>query len=140
MTGYLEGKNIVVTGAGNGIGRAIAMGCAAAGANVVVADYGVALDGSDPTSEVADAVAAEITAAGGTAVALASDISTMEGGAAAVQAAVDAWGSIDGAVCVAGILRERMIFNMTEEEFDDVIRVHLKGHFTVYKHASAALN
>ena len=139
MTGYLEGKNIVVTGAGNGIGRAIAMGCAAEGANVVVADYGVSLDGSDPSSEVADAVVAEIEAAGGTALALASDISTMEGGAAAVQAAVDTWGSIDGAVCVAGILRERMIFNMTEEEFDDVIRVHLKGHFTVYKHASAIM-
>ena len=139
MTGYLEGKNIVVTGAGNGIGRAIALGCAQAGANVVVADYGVSLDGSDPSSEVAEAVVAEIESAGGTALALASDISTMEGGAAAVQAAVDTWGSIDGAVCVAGILRERMIFNMTEEEFDDVIRVHLKGHFTVYKHASAIM-
>ncbi len=139
VTAYLEGKNIVVTGAGNGIGRAIALGCAGAGANVVVADYGVSLAGADPSSEVAEAVAAEIEEAGGTAVAVAADISTMQGGSSVVQAAVDAWGSIDGVVCSAGILRERMIFNMSEEEFDDVVRVHLKGHFTVYKHASAIM-
>ncbi len=139
MAGYLEGKSVAVTGAGSGIGRAIALACAAEGASVVVADYGVTLDGSDPSSEVAGAVVAEIEAAGGRAVAVASDVGTMAGGEAVVQAAIDAWGSIDGVVCVAGILRERMLFNMTEEEFDEVVRVHLKGHFTVYRHASAVM-
>ncbi len=70
MAGHLAGKNIAVTGAGNGIGRAIALACAAEGANVVVADYGVSIEGSDPSSEVADTVVAEIVAAGGTAIAL----------------------------------------------------------------------
>ena len=63
----------------------------------------------------------------------------MEGGAAVVSGALDTWGRIDGVVCVAGILRERMLFNMSEEEFDDVIRVHLKGTFTVYRAASAVM-
>ncbi len=137
--GHLEGKNIVVTGAGNGIGRAIAMACTAEGANVVVADYGVSMDGSDPSSEVADAVVAEITAVGGTAVAVAGDVSEMAVGQCIVDAAVDNWGSIDGVVCVAGIVRERMLFNMSEEEFDHVVGVHLKGHFTLYKAAAAVM-
>jgi NAD(P)-dependent dehydrogenase (short-subunit alcohol dehydrogenase family) len=133
----LDGKVVAVTGAGRGIGRAVALDCAKAGARVVVADYGVEMDGSEPTSEVADAVVAEITAAGGEAIAVAGDVSTMANGAAIVDAGIDTWGYFDGAVCVAGILRERMLFNMTEEEFDDVVRVHLKGTFTVYKHAAA---
>ena len=137
--GHLEGKNIAVTGAGNGIGRAIAIACAAEGANVVVADYGVSMDGSDPSSEVADAVVAEIAAAGGTAMAVAGDVSEMEVGQRIVDAAVDNWGSIDGVVCVAGIVRERMLFNMSEEEFDHVVGVHLKGHFTLYKAAAAVM-
>lgn len=137
--GHLDGKNIVVTGAGRGIGRAVALSAAAEGANVVVADYGVAMDGSEPNSEVADAVVAEIEAAGGTALAVAGDISEMSVGEKVVSTCVDAWGSIDGAVCVAGIIRARMLFNMSEEEFDDVLRVHLKGHFTVYRHASAVM-
>ncbi|MED6327470.1 MAG: SDR family oxidoreductase [Actinomycetota bacterium] len=137
--GHLEGKSIAVTGAGNGIGRAIAIACAAEGANVVVADYGVSMDGSDPSSEVADAVVAEITAAGGAAVAVAGDVSEMEVGQRIVDSAVDSWGSIDGVVCVAGIVRERMLFNMSEEEFDHVVGVHLKGHFTLYKAAAAAM-
>ncbi|MEE2697953.1 MAG: SDR family NAD(P)-dependent oxidoreductase, partial [Actinomycetota bacterium] len=132
MSGHLTGKNIAVTGAGNGIGRGIALACAAEGANVVVADYGVSLDGRDPSSEVADGVVAEITAAGGTAVAVAGDVSKMEVGQQIIDTAVDNWGSIDGVVCVAGIVRERMLFNMSEEEFDDVVAVHLKGHFTLY--------
>jgi len=136
---HLEGKNVLVTGAGRGIGRAVALRCAQEGARVVVCDYGVAQDGSDPTSEVADAVVAEIQAAGGEAVSVAGDISDMSVAEGAVRMAVGRWGSIDGAVCVAGILRERMLFNMTEEEFDDVIRVHLKGHFTVFRHASAIM-
>jgi NAD(P)-dependent dehydrogenase (short-subunit alcohol dehydrogenase family) len=135
----LAGKTIAVTGAGRGIGRAVALAAAGAGANVVVADFGVAADGTAPTSEVADAAVAEIDKAGGRAVAVAGDVSTMAGGAAVVEAAMDTFGAIDGVVCVAGILRERMLFNMTEEEFDDVVRVHLKGTFTVYKAASAIM-
>lgn len=137
MGDFLQGKSIAVTGGGRGIGRAVALAAAAEGANVVVADYGVSPDGTEPSSEIAESVVAEITAAGGTAMAVAGDVSTMEGGAAPVQAALDTWGSIDGVVCVAGILRERMLFNMTEEEWDDVVRVHLKGTFTVFRAASA---
>ncbi len=139
MSAMLEDKVVAVTGAGRGIGRCVALDAAAAGAKVIVADFGVAADGSEPSSEIADSVVAEITAAGGEAIALAGDISTMEGGAAVVTAAMDTWGKIDGAVCVAGILRERMLFNMSEAEFDDVVRVHLKGTFTVFRHASAVM-
>ncbi|MBT5904550.1 MAG: SDR family oxidoreductase [Acidimicrobiaceae bacterium] len=136
---HLAGKNIAVTGAGNGIGRAIALACAAEGANVVVADYGVSIEGSDPSSDVADAVVAEIVSAGGTAIAVAGDVSQMEVGQRIVDTALEAWGSIDGVVCVAGIVRERMLFNMSEDEFDHVVGVHLKGHFTLYKAAAAVM-
>ncbi|MEC9450030.1 MAG: SDR family oxidoreductase [Actinomycetota bacterium] len=139
MAGHLAGKNIAVTGAGNGIGRAIALACAAEGANVVVADYGVSIEGSDPSSEVADTVVAEIVAAGGTAIAVAGDVSQMEVGQRIVDTVVENWGTIDGVACVAGIVRERMLFNMSEEEFDHVVAVHLKGHFTLYKAASAVM-
>ncbi|MHB8665091.1 MAG: SDR family oxidoreductase [Acidimicrobiales bacterium] len=139
MGTYLEGKSIAVTGAGGGIGRAVAIACAAEGANVVVADIGVGLAGEDPKSEVADAVVKEIADAGGSAVALAESVTTMEGGHNIVQAAVDNWGSIDGVVCVAGILRERMLFNMSEDEWDPVIETHLKGTFTVFRAASAIM-
>jgi len=139
MAGHLAGKNIAVTGAGNGIGRAIALACAGEGANVVVADYGVSIEGSDPSSEVADAVVAEIAAAGGTAIAVTGDVSQMEVGQRIVDTAVENWGTIDGVACVAGIVRERMLFNMSEEEFDHVVAVHLKGHFTLYKAASAVM-
>ncbi len=136
MTSFLEGKTIAVTGGGRGIGRAVCLAAAAEGANVIVADYGVAADGTEPSSEIADAVVAEITAAGGTGLALAGDVSTIAGGDGIVTAALDTYGRIDGVVCVAGILRERMLFNMTEEEWDDVVRVHLKGTFTVFRSAS----
>jgi NAD(P)-dependent dehydrogenase (short-subunit alcohol dehydrogenase family) len=136
---FLQGKVIAVTGAGRGIGRAVAVGCAAQGARVVVNDYGVAADGSRPTSEVADAVVKEIEAAGGEAVAVADDVSTMAGGDRIVQTAVDRWGRLDGVVCVAGILRERMLFNMSEEEWDPVIATHLKGTFTVFRAAAALM-
>jgi NAD(P)-dependent dehydrogenase (short-subunit alcohol dehydrogenase family) len=134
--GYLDGKTIAITGAGRGIGRAVALACAAAGANVVVNDYGVSIDGADPSSEVADAVVAEIKAAGGNAVACADSVTTMEGGQRIVQTAVDTFGRIDGVVCVAGILRERMLFNMSEDEWDPVIETHLKGTFTVFRAAA----
>ena len=137
--GYLEGKAIAITGAGRGIGRAVALACAAEGANVVVADYGVGMAGEDPTSEVADAVVKEIGDAGGTAVAVADTVTTMEGGQRIVLTAIDEFGSIDGVVCVAGILRERMLFNMSEEEWDAVVETHLKGTFTVFRAASAVM-
>lgn len=136
MSGYLEGKSIAITGAGRGIGRAVALAAAAEGAKVVVADYGVGMAGEDPSSEVADEVVAEITAAGGEAVAVADSVTTMEGGQRIVQTAVDNFGAIDGVVCVAGILRERMLFNMAEEEWDQVIETHLKGTFTVFRAAA----
>jgi NAD(P)-dependent dehydrogenase (short-subunit alcohol dehydrogenase family) len=139
VASYLQGKSIAITGAGGGIGRAVALACAAEGANVVVADYGVSIDGKDPSRAVADAVVAEITAAGGTAVAVADTVATMEGGERIVQTAIDTWGAIDGVVCIAGILRERMLFNMTEDEWDAVVEVHLKGTFTVFRAASAVM-
>jgi len=139
LGGYLEGKAIAVTGAGRGIGRAVALACAAEGARVVVADYGVGMAGEEPTSDVADGVVKEIADAGGTAVAVADTVTTMAGGQRIVQTAIDSWGSIDGVVCVAGILRERMLFNMSEEEFDPVVETHLKGTFTVFRAASAIM-
>ena len=139
MSGHLKGKTIAVTGGGGGIGRAVSLACAAEGANVVVADYGVALDGSDPSSEVAEAVVAQIGAAGGDATALAGDVSRFDVGVEIVEAACDRWGSIDGVVCAAGVLRERMLFNMSEDEWDHVVAVHLKGHFNVYRAALARM-
>src|SRR5204863_9988224 len=133
VAGFLAGKSIAVTGAGRGIGRAVALLCAAEGANVVVADYGVGMAGEDPTSDVADAVVKEIGDAGGTAVAVADTVTTMEGGSRIVQTAIDNWGRIDGVVCVAGILNERMLFNMSEEEWDPVVETHLNGTFTVFR-------
>ena len=139
MVANLSGKSIVVTGAGNGIGRAVALLCAQEGANVIVADYGVSLDGSDPSSDVADQVVSEINASGGTAIAVAGDVSDSEVGQRIVDTAMGEWGRIDGIACAAGILRERMLFNMSDSDFDDVVRVHLRGHFNLYRSASAIM-
>ncbi|MGW5659588.1 SDR family NAD(P)-dependent oxidoreductase [Streptomyces sp. NPDC003758] len=139
MANFLAGKVVAVTGAGRGIGRAVALSAAAEGARVVVNDYGVLVDGASPTSEIADAVVKEIEAAGGEAVAVADDISTMAGGQRVVDRALAAYGRLDGVVCVAGILRERMLFNMTEHEWDPVLATHLKGTFTVFRAASAVM-
>ena len=103
---------------------------------MIVNDYGVSVDGNEPTSEVADQVVAEIEAAGGKAAANAQSVTTMEGGASIVNQAVETFGHIDGVVCVAGILRERMLFNMSEAEWDPVIETHLKGTFTVFRAAA----
>jgi NAD(P)-dependent dehydrogenase (short-subunit alcohol dehydrogenase family) len=136
IVGALDGKVMAITGAGRGIGRAVALAAAAEGAAVVVNDYGVSVDGSEPSSEVANEVVAEITAGGGRAVANADTVTTMAGGASIVQAALDGFGRIDAVVCVAGILRERMLFNMSEDEWDPVIETHLKGTFTVFRAAA----
>ncbi|MGW2931394.1 SDR family oxidoreductase [Streptomyces sp. NPDC001156] len=139
MGNFLAGKVVAVTGAGRGIGRAVARAAAAEGAQVVVNDHGVSVEGASPTSEVAEAVVKEIEAAGGEAVPVADDISTMAGGQRVVDEALASYGRLDGVVCVAGILRERMLFNMTEEEWDPVVATHLKGTFTVFRAAAAVM-
>ena len=135
MVDSLKDKVAVVTGAGRGIGRGIALLMAQEGAQVVVNDVGGDVDGSGKSSSPADQVVAEITAAGGSAVANHDSVTSMEGGENIVQTAIDSFGRLDIVVTPAGILRDRMIFNMTESEWDDVIAVHLKGTFTVVKHA-----
>jgi NAD(P)-dependent dehydrogenase (short-subunit alcohol dehydrogenase family) len=132
----LDGRVAVVTGSGAGIGRAVALDLAAAGAKVVVNDYGVSVDGREPSSEPANQVVAEIRDKGGHAVASAESVATMEGGRSVVDLALREFGDLHVLVCCAGILRERMIFNMTEEEWDAVIAVHLKGHFAVMQPAT----
>jgi NAD(P)-dependent dehydrogenase (short-subunit alcohol dehydrogenase family) len=139
MARFLDGKVVAVTGGGGGIGRAVAVAAAAEGARILVADYGVGIAGEDPTSEVADRVVEEIERSGGEAVAVADDVSTMEAGERLVATAVERFGRIDGVVAVAGILRERMLFNMSEDEWDAVIATHLKGHFTVFRAAAAVM-
>ena len=136
MPKLLEGKVAIVTGSGRGIGRGIAMLMAQEGAKVVVVDPGAELDGSGGSIAIADSVVNEIRANGGEAAACYESVATMEGGEAIVQTALDSFGKLDVVVTCAGILRDRMLFNMTEEEWDSVIQVHLKGTFTVVKHAS----
>jgi NAD(P)-dependent dehydrogenase (short-subunit alcohol dehydrogenase family) len=135
MPDTLQGKVAIVTGSGRGIGRGVAKMMAEEGAKVVVVDPGVNVDGTGADQSVAEQVVAEITEAGGTAVACMESVTSMAGGERIVQSAIDNYGRLDIVVTCAGILRDRMIFNMTEEEWDDVIAVHLKGTFTVVKHA-----
>ena len=135
MADSLKDKVAIVTGSGRGIGRAVAKLMAQEGAKVVVVDPGVNVDGSGSDQSVAEQVASEIREAGGDAVASTESVTSMAGGERIVQTAVDNFGKLDIVVTPAGILRDRMVFNMTEEEWDDVIAVHLKGTFTVVKHA-----
>ncbi|MDO8615391.1 MAG: SDR family oxidoreductase [Dehalococcoidia bacterium] len=139
MPGRLEGRSAVVTGAGRGIGRAVAILLGQEGANVVVNDPGVNVDGSGHDDGPADQVAAEIGSAGGTAVANYDSVADAGGGERMVTQCVQAFGRIDILVNVAGILRDRMIFNMSEEEWDAVYSVHLKGHFNTIKPASVLM-
>lgn len=135
--GTLDGKVAVVTGAGRGIGASVARLLAAQGARVVVSDLGVSLDGSSPDEEPADQVAREITGAGGQAVANHADVADFLAGGELVRQAIETFGGLDIVVNVAGILRDRMVFNMSEEEWDAVVRVHLRGTFVTTRHASA---
>ena len=131
----LKGKVAVVTGSGRGIGRVIALALAAEGAKVIVNDPGVALDGTGADKAVADEVVEEIRTMGGEAVANYDSVGSMEGGERIIKTAVENFGRLDILVNCAGILRDRMIWNMTEEEWDAVINTHLKGHFACTKAA-----
>jgi NAD(P)-dependent dehydrogenase (short-subunit alcohol dehydrogenase family) len=128
---------VVVTGAGRGIGRAHALAFAAKGARVVVNDVGVGLDGADPSAGPAQQVVDEITSAGGSAVANNDDVASFDGARRLVQQAVTEFGGLDVLVNNAGFLRDRMLVSLGEEEWDAVIRVHLKGHFAPLHHAAA---
>ena len=136
MANRLKDRVAIVTGAGRGIGRGIALALAGEGASVVVNDYGVAVDGSQPSEGPAKDVADEVVAAGGQAVPNFDTVATVDGGESLIKTALDTFGRLDILVNVAGILRDRMIFNMTEEEWDAVIAVHLKGHYCTTKPAS----
>ncbi len=133
----LDGRVAIVTGAGRGIGRSVARLLASEGASVVVNDLGAAVDGSGHDAGPAHDVVAEIGEAGGKAIANGADISDHAAAEQLVASAIEQFGRLDVLVNVAGILRDRMVFNMTEQEWDDVIRVHLKGTFNTTKFASA---
>lgn len=136
--GLLDGRVVIVTGAGGGIGRAHALAFAAEGARVVVNDIGVGLDGSPAGGgSAAQGVVDEIVAAGGEAVANGSNVADWGQAEALIQTAVDTFGGLDVLVNNAGIVRDRMFANTSEEEFDAVIAVHLKGHFATMRHAAA---
>ncbi|MFE0425660.1 SDR family NAD(P)-dependent oxidoreductase, partial [Streptomyces sp. NPDC058953] len=137
MTGICADRVVVVTGAGRGLGRAHALAFAAEGAKVVVNDLGAGLDGAGASAGPAADVVAEIRAGGGHAVPHGGDIATPEGAESLIATAVDTYGRLDTLVNNAGFLRDRMLVNLTEDEFDAVIRVHLKGHFLPLRYAAA---
>ena len=130
------GRTVIVTGAGRGIGRAHALAFAAAGARVVVNDVGTALDGAATTETPAQQVVDEIVAAGGEAVANYDDVADWAGARNLIRQAVDTFGGLDVLVNNAGFVRDRMLVNLGEDEWDAVVRVHLKGHFATMRHAA----
>lgn len=134
--GMLDGRVAIVTGAGRGLGRAHALELAAHGAQVLVNDPGVGVRGEDTTERPADEVVAEIVAAGGDAIASYDSVAGFDDARGIVERAVATFGRLDVVVNNAGILRDRMITSMTEDDFDAVIAVHLKGTFNMTKHAS----
>jgi NAD(P)-dependent dehydrogenase (short-subunit alcohol dehydrogenase family) len=133
--GLLDGRVVIVTGGGRGIGREHCLELARLGARVVVVDPGVGVRGEATEETPADAVVAEIAAAGGEAVAHPASVADWAACEHVVHATVERFGRLDGVVNNAGILRDRMITSMTESDFDDVIAVHLKGTFQMTKHA-----
>jgi NAD(P)-dependent dehydrogenase (short-subunit alcohol dehydrogenase family) len=136
-TRICEDRVCIVTGAGRGLGRDYALMLASEGAKVVVNDVGGARDGTGSDAGPAREVVDEIVAAGGTAAANTDDISTWDGAQRIVQQAIDTFGGLDVLINNAGILRDRMLFSMSEQEWDAVINVHLKGTFATSRHASA---
>jgi len=136
MAKKLEGKSAVVTGAGRGIGRAVALELASHGANVVVCDLGGSKAGEGTDATPAEEVVAEIKKAGGNAISQQESVTDFAAAERMVKSCVDTFGRVDILVNCAGILRDRMVFNMSEEEWDTVIAVHLKGMFNMVRHAS----
>lgn len=135
----LEGRAAVIIGAGRGIGREIALALAGAGAKVVVVDPGMARDGSGTDAAPADQVVEEIRAQGGTAISNYNSVTDFQAAAGVVEACIQEFGRLDILVNCAGILRERMIWNMSEAEWDAVVAVHLKGTFNMCRHASGRM-
>jgi NAD(P)-dependent dehydrogenase (short-subunit alcohol dehydrogenase family) len=137
VSNLCQGRVVIVTGAGRGIGRAHALAFAAEGAAVVVNDVGVGLDGSGAELGPAQEVVDDIIASGGSAVANADDVADWSGAERLVKDAIEKFGRLDVLVNNAGFLRDRMLANLSEQEWDAVIRVHLKGHFAPLRHAAA---
>jgi NAD(P)-dependent dehydrogenase (short-subunit alcohol dehydrogenase family) len=135
--GALDGRVAIITGAGRGIGREHALLFAAEGAKVVVNDLGGGLDGSTSEATPAEEVVAEIKSFGGEAVANHDNVATWDGGERLINSAIDAFGDLHVLVNNAGILRDRVLVNLSEEDWDAVISVHLKGHFVPTRHAAA---
>ena len=137
MSGLCEGRVAIVTGAGRGVGRQHALQLARAGAKIVVNDLGSLVDGSGTDSSLAQQVADSINAAGGEAIVNGDDVSNFDGAKNMVDTAINTFGKLDIVVNNAGILRDRMLVNMTEDEWDSVIAVHLKGTFAPSRHAAS---
>ena len=135
--GALDGRVAIITGAGRGIGREYALLFAQEGAKLVINDLGGAVDGSGDDRGAAEMVADEIRAMGGEAVANTDDIADWEGGKRLIDTAIEHFGDLHVLVNNAGILRDRVLINMTEDDWDAVIHVHLKGHFVPTRHAAA---